>query len=236
MQKRSVVLAASAVLLSSLWAAPALATVDLQITEIWPGGLAATESTSDWFELTNFGDMAATGLDGTLYYDDSHGDATRDDAMFGIDTIAPGESVIYLVSWEDDYNLSSQAIDAFEAMWAPYPAGSVQIGYVDGGRGLGGSGDAVNVFDGNTSGANVIDNESYALGGFVESYVSKGNGTWNEDLAQVGVLEAYEGNFGADNGVADPPIGSPGSVPEPTSAGLALLTIAGLLCRAARRR
>ena len=77
---------------------------------MWVGGLDGTEATSDWFEFTNFGDMAAIGLDGNLYYDDNSADPTVDDQMFGVDTIAPGESVIYLTSWEDDWATAADAI------------------------------------------------------------------------------------------------------------------------------
>ena len=210
---------------------PVCAAPNLQITEIWAGGLAGAEATSDWFELTNFGDMAATGLDGNLYYDDDSADPTKDDALVGIDTIAPGESVIYVVSWEDDWATSTDAIDDFIAMW-----GNVaQVGYVDGGSGLGDGGDAAWVFDGNTNAANLIDWEAYSVTTQEESFVSSPDGTWVENtFAQDGVWGAYQGNSNATDDIGStPPIGSPGQVPEPT--GLALAVIGAALFAARRR-
>jgi len=224
----------NAILLSSLAAGSAHAAANLQITELWAGGLSGSENTSDWFELTNFGDTAATGLDGNLYYDDNSDDPTVNDPMTGIDTIAPGESVIYLASWEDDYSTLSAAIADFVAMWgAPNGAlSSVQIGGVIGGSGLSGGGDAVNVFDGNTAGATTLDRESYSSS-MLASWVSDASGNWNDDLAQVGVLGGYEGNLDATSSNGAPPIGSPGAVPEPTS--LALLSLGGLAMLRRRR-
>ena len=123
----------------SVGATTAHATFDLQITEIWAGGLDGTEATPDWIELTNFGDTAATGLDGNLYYDDSSNLPTVNDALTGIDTIAPSESVIYLIDPEEDFLTLGNAITAFINMWG-LPNGDltgVQIGGIIGGAGLG---------------------------------------------------------------------------------------------------
>ena len=227
----------TAMMLALLASPSAKAAVDLQLTEIWAGGLPGAEATSDWFELTNFGDMAATGLDGNLYYDDDSGDPTKDDALIGIDTIAPGESVIYVVSWEDDWATSADAINAFVAMWGA-PANDlsgVQIGYVDGGSGLGGGGDFASIFDGNTAGANLIDFAAYTTTTQVESFVSNPDGTWVENtFAQDGLWGAYLGNANATDDLgSSPPIGSPGTVPEPSGIALAAM---GMLILAVRRR
>ncbi|MCA9231271.1 MAG: hypothetical protein KDA57_11505 [Planctomycetales bacterium] len=217
----------------------ALAAPNLQITEIWAGGLPGAEATSDWFELTNFGDMPATGLDGTLYYDDDSFDATKDDALFGVDTIAPGESVIYLVSWEDTFTGGvGDAIAAFTSMWGA-PAGNltgVQIGYVDGGSGLGGGGDTAVIFTGNTASSPPVDYAAYSVNPQVESFVSLPDGTWVDNtFAQDGVWSAYQGNFNAtDDVLSTPPIGSPGAVGVPEPAGIALAAT-GLLLLAIRR-
>lgn len=232
-----IALAAVGVLATGL---PAYAGANLQITEIWAGGLSGTEATSDWFELTNYGDMAATGLDGNLYYDDDSDDPTAEDQLFGIDTIAPGESVVYVVSWEDDFTLPSDVIDAFVAMWGA-PNGNlsdVQIGYVDGGGGLGGGGDAVNIWDGPFVLSTLIDREQYSVDTQVESFVSSPDGTWDENtFAKFGKWGAYAGNSNASDGEdIGPPIGSPGKVvPEPGSIVLMILGMVGL-ARVRRRR
>ncbi len=217
---------------------PAWAVSNLQITELWPGGLAGAEATSDWFELTNFGDMAATGLDGNLYWDDDSFDPTKNDPLVGIGTIAPGESVIYVVSWEGGFATSADAISAFSAMWDA-PAGDlsgVQIGYVDGGSGLGGSGDVAVVFDGNTSAATPVDFAAYTAVSQEESFVSGFDGAWVDNtFAQVNVLGAYLGNNNAtDDALSTPPIGSPGTVagvPEPSGIALAALALLSLVSR-----
>src|SRR5690606_16794884 len=132
-------------------------------------------------------------LDGNLYFDDASNDPTASDPMVGIDSIAPGESVIYLTTWEDGFNnVLEDAVAAFVAMWQP-PAG-LQIGSVTLGSGFGGEGDAANIFTGNPAGAEVIDRVEYPGPAMsVESFVSNADGSWTPMLAQVGVLGAYAG-------------------------------------------
>ncbi len=221
-----------------------LSSADLKLTEIWSGGLSGAEATSDWFEVTNFGSGAATGLDGNVFYDDDSVTAAQDDPLVGIDTIAPGESVVVLVSWEDDWATAQDAIDAFTTQWGA-PNGDltgVQIGYIDGGSGLG-NGDVAVLFDGNTAISDVIDGAAYPAGGTIPSYVAEPNGDFLNfaglieapvRLAAVGVLGAYESNGPASDGVTEPAIASPGTVvPEPAS--LALIGV-GLAAFARRRR
>ncbi len=212
------------------------ADTDLQVTELWAGGLPGAEAISDWFEITNFGDEPAIGLDGNLYYDDRSNDPLLSDAITRIDTIAPGESVVVLTTWEDDYNNDVEAaLAAFVAMWEPMP--DLQVGVVHFGSGLGASGDAVSIFNGNTAEALTIDYVEYTGAPTALSYVSEADGTWGGRLAQVGVLGAREGNLPADNLSPDPPVGSPGVVvPEPTSIGLLLSGMLAWLWTVRRRR
>ncbi|MCA9264832.1 MAG: PEP-CTERM sorting domain-containing protein [Planctomycetales bacterium] len=189
---------------------------NLQITEMWPGGLPGNDATSDWIEVTNFGNAPATGLDGNLFYDDNSDDPLSADAMLGVDTIAPGESVVYLVAWENAFNnIQEDAVNAFLNMWSP-PT-SLQIGTVDFGGGLGAQGDAANIFDGTTVDAMLIDREEYSGPTDERSFVSDASGNWIPVRAQLGVLGAYQGNLSADDLGAPPPVGSPGIVPEPSS-------------------
>lgn len=227
----------TAIAAAAFSASSAMAVVDLQITEIWAGGLDGDEFTSDWFEVTNFGDTAMTDILTTnqLWFDDSSAVPTAASQLLGIDTIAPGESVIFMTAW-DDLPTLGDAQNAFQLMWGS-PNGDltgVQVGYVDGGgAGLGGGGDEVNLFDGGTGGSNFITGEEYTIDTTLASFVSDGTGNWTgTTFAQVGVLGAYDGNFGATTTITAPPIGSPGVVPEPTS--LALLGLGGLMI--ARRR
>ena len=68
----------------------------------------------------------------------------------------------------------------FELAWGELPG--VQIGYVaDDGGGLGGKGDTIYIFDGNTSSANIVDTEGYGNHEpkLIEStHVSLPDGTW----------------------------------------------------------
>ncbi|MCA9264831.1 MAG: hypothetical protein KDA60_13320, partial [Planctomycetales bacterium] len=212
--------------LGILPATPVSAEAILKFTEVWPGGFLGAEATSDWFELTNFGDMPATGIDGNYFFDDASNSPAQSDPLRGIDTINVGESVIFITSWEDDFNaVTEDAIAAFEEMWGPL--GDVQVGYVPFGSGFGGS-DAAVLFDSNQPDANTIDFIAFDSVGSVASFVSEPDGTWVPRLAQAGVWGAYAGNLPAHDLAPDPPIGSPGVVvPEPGCG--SLLAIAGVV-------
>jgi hypothetical protein len=207
----------------------AAANAQVEITEIWPGGVAGAETTSDWFELTNYGaDVSTTGW----YYDDDSADPTKNDPVLGLGTLSAGQSAIVLVSWEDDFTTAQDAIDAFTAVWNVNGSlDNVTIGYVVGGSGLGGGGDEVWVFDGNTAGAGVIDGEGYTTDATEASFTALPNGTWIDNtFSQVGVYGAYESaNPVTDEPSVGPGIGSPGLVPEPAS--IALLSLALLAIR-----
>lgn len=207
----------------------AAANAQLAVTEIWAGGIAGDEATSDWVEITNLGGQAAPTAG--WYYDDDSADPTKDDPVLGLGSIAAGESVIVLISWEDDWNSFADAELAFTTQWDVNGSlNGVQIGYVDGGSGLGSGGDGAFFFDGNQAGANTVVSQTYVGPTDVASFVSLGDGSWTNQLAQVGVLDAYASNNPATNAPnIGPAIGSPGILPEPTS--LVLLSAALLAVR-----
>lgn len=198
-------------------------TTDIRLTEIYMG-VGGNNGTSDWFELTNYG-TTAVSTEGFFYDDDSF-DATKNDALSTL-FIGAGESVVFLVSWEDDYTDAVDAIADFIAYWG---AGT-QVGFVDGGSGLGGGGDAAAVFAGNTEDAALV-----ASGTYTSSLAEQGatvefpSGPVGQ-LSQLGVNGAYGSLLGAGDTGA-PIIGSPGAVPAPGAA--ALLAMGGLV--AGRRR
>ena len=114
--------AATAVMLSG----QAMAAFDLQITELFGGIEPGENLTDDWFEVTNFGDMAFdAAVHGDLYYDDESADPNAADLISGVTTIAPGESVIFV-----DGGPIGQAL--WETVWAPEALPFPQIGTYEG--------------------------------------------------------------------------------------------------------
>ena len=129
--------------------------INLQITELFPGQ-SGTDLTADWFEITNTGDQAwVSGTDADLYYDDESASAADADLIQGITDIQPGEYVVILIT--GDVN----EISAFQGIWgADINLAGIEIGYTDG-AGLGGSGDAVNLWIGDPAASAPVDTEAY---------------------------------------------------------------------------
>lgn len=115
-------------------------TFDLQITEIFMGNEPGANLTEDWFEITNTGTVAWTvATDGALYFDDDSAAAANAAILSGIQTIAAGESVVFV-------NGDAADVTAFTSLWgAVFDLDCVQIG-THGGPGLGQGGDAVTLF------------------------------------------------------------------------------------------
>jgi len=244
MMKRLGVVLLAAIVGMGICSPAALA--QLVITEVWQAG--STSTTPDWFELTNLGSSAIDPS--TLYYDDgSSPDPTVDSQLAGITNLAPGESAVYLVSWHDDFPGPgfpppfdpSDALAAFENFWGVN--GAYQVGYIldpvsegsGGGAGLGGGGDTVNVFDGNTAGAMLIDSKGYQDSSNEVPEDSSQGATWvyNPLTMSDDLQHAALGVFGAFSSVGGTQIGSPGAVPEP---GSILLMLVGASVLALRRR
>ncbi|MDX2287651.1 MAG: choice-of-anchor I family protein [Hyphomicrobiaceae bacterium] len=128
---------------------------DLQVTEIWPGQ-AGSDVTADWFEITNFGNVAwSAELHGGLYYDDVMPSAAEADLVFGITQIAPGESVIVTLG-------TVSSAEQFRDVWSEVvDLDQIEVGYVDG-SGLGDGGDEVNLWVGNPQESGIlVDSEAY---------------------------------------------------------------------------
>ncbi len=185
---------------------------DLQITEAWVGMTSGDDLTEDWFEITNFGEVAwVSGVDADLYYDDESQDPAVADLIEGITEIAPGKSVIVVLGVEADAT-------QFFNVWSPdYDLSNVQIGWADG-SGLGQGGDAVTLFLGTPSPETIIDYESF---GAVPSGVSYD--VVIEAFSQPGVGSAQTGTNiaiattatnGFESAVASPGNEGPLSAPE----------------------
>jgi MYXO-CTERM domain-containing protein len=226
-------LCAAAVLGLAGIASAGIAQPNIIVTEVWAGGLPGAEATADWFEITNFGDapFALTNV----FFDDDSADPTTNNPIANIASVAPGESVIVLTSWLEDFGSAENAVSIFQSVWGESNLAGVQIGWIDGvtgGPGLGGGGDAVFLFDGNTEDANLITAQVYTTDTQPESFIYNPlTGEFGE-YAQVGVFGAFESTVNASGGLDVPAVGSPGFVPTPGAA--ALLGLAGLA--AGRRR
>ncbi|HEX4305465.1 MAG TPA: lamin tail domain-containing protein [Solirubrobacterales bacterium] len=120
----------------------------LAVTEVAPWGSSAPEYEADWFELTNE-TAGAISLEGWKIDDnsDAFGNAV---ALSGVDSIAAGESVIFVEAAKTATVEEAEAVVAkFEASWfgSSIPAG-LQVGHYQGsGVGFSGGGDGVNIFN-----------------------------------------------------------------------------------------
>ena len=203
------------------------ASAQISITEVSSSNTLG----EDWFELTNFGG-AAVSLNG-FYWDDD-GPTGADGALFGLFSIAPGESLIVLEGSE----LTGGIATTFRA---EYGLGtSLQILTEDDFTGpdtfsglSGGNGDQVELFDTdpNAPGAvfNVIDLVQFgaATAGFSFDVI---NGVPTVSVSgSNGAITAINGDVGSP-GFAT----TPTAVPEPGS--IALLTVLGAMASIQRRR
>lgn len=212
-------------------ASQAMAAFDLQVTEIWPGNTGADNLTDDWFEITNYGDMAWTAAtDGDLYFDDASPSAAVADLMSGIASIAPGESVVFV---DGSATTGGLNVALWNSVWSSVVSPLPQVGTYEG-SGLGQGGDEVNIwisvgapmgsptFGSSYPDANAAGGSSYdtVLGAF--SLVGNASGAVaTTDLTPSG----------------EPAIASPGSVPAvvPEPATFALVGMSLLLLAAKRR-
>jgi uncharacterized protein YjiK len=119
------------------------------VTEVAPWGSGEAEYEADWFELTNetAGPISLTGWK----MDDSSDAFATAVLLSGVETLAAGESAIFVEAPETGTVVEAEAVIAkFKASWfgSSVPAG-LQVGsYQGAGVGLKGSGDGVNIFNG----------------------------------------------------------------------------------------
>ena len=177
------------------------AQVNLQITELFPGQSGA-DLTADWFEITNTGDQAwVSGTDPELFYDDESASAADADLIQGITDIQPGEYVIVLITGDES------DIAIFTSVWGPdINLDGIEIGYTDG-AGLGGSGDAVNIWIGDPTASSPVDTEAYP---------ATDNNDGQSYDTETGAFSTV-GN--ASNAVQTTALGGDGSVPNTASPG-----------------
>ncbi|QDT01166.1 hypothetical protein [Adhaeretor mobilis] len=207
-----------------LVACQAHAAIDLQVTELWAGNDPNPDLSDDWIEVTNYGDMTWTAaVDGPLFFDDDSQDPVAADPLLGIDSIAPGESVVYV---NDPVLFGLEWTDLWDDVLAVLP----QVGYHDG-SGLGGGDDGATLFlDANMNGPEA--GEIIDFAGYINADGAPGQ-SFDPVLNRYSVAGQNGAIATAPNTNGQPAVGSPGSVPvpEPTAAVLASLALAGSLVR-----
>lgn len=212
----------NAIAIALLAGLASVSAADVQVTEIY-AGISGEDGTPDWFEITwnGVGTFDTAGL----YYDDDSADPAVNAQLSSI-ILNSGDVAIFLISNDvADFAL-------FADVWGTV----ANIGLVDG-SGLGQGGDAVNLFDGNTAGANLLASAAYPA--FNDNFFSTWDFTSGSATASVlGVNGAYESNAFFNDNVGGPNnevtlIGSPGVIPTPGS--IALLGLAGAIISRRRR-
>jgi uncharacterized protein YjiK len=115
------------------------------ISEATPWANTLSAVADDWFELTNISENTITITNWKV--DDNSNSAALGAVLGGVTTIAPGESVIFLLEVTAAELAAKRATFVNTWFGGSAPAG-LQIGYADGGGlGLGSGGDSVNIFN-----------------------------------------------------------------------------------------
>lgn len=207
----------------------ALAVFDLQVTEIWMGNEPGENLTDDWFEVTNFGDMSWTAAsDGDLYYDDDSADPNAADLLYGVASIAPGESVIFV---DGNAGVGGLNLALWHSEWdsalAAVPKSVPQVGSYEG-SGLSQGGDAVTLFLDADMNNDVDSGEQYDFASYPDANL-KGGQSYDTDSSVFTRSSFPLAAVTGVNDVGQPAVGTPGYLlPEPASLamfgfGLALL-------------
>ena len=181
----------------------AFSQIEIQITEIF-SGQAGDDLTVDWFEIKNVGNTAwVSGVDPDLYYDDESAAPADADLIQGLSDLQPDESAIILISGDPN------DVVIFQGVWSPViDLNGIEIGYTDG-AGLGGGGDAVNIWIGDPNSTSPVDTESYPDTGANDGQ------SYDVELAAFSIVGNANGAvqtiaMGGTNGDV-PNIGSPGN-------------------------
>jgi uncharacterized protein YjiK len=185
----------------------------LIITEVAPWASGNSPYRADWFEVTNNG-TTAVDIKGWKYDDDSN-DFGLAAPLSGVDSIAPGQSVVFVDSLDPAPDKVAAVIAAFKSAWfgTNVPKNFVIGTYAGTGVGISTASDAVNLFNatgtlitGIKFGASVtIDGKSSSFDN------SAGLGSASFPTPTVSVLSAIGVNSGflAADGLET---GSPGTI------------------------
>jgi predicted extracellular nuclease len=187
---------------------------ELFISEVHPAGNGNGTYAADWFEITNNG-TNAVDISGWKMDDDSNSFAASV-ALSGVNSIAPGQSVVFI---EGD----ATKVSAFNAAWfgtSNAPTGFVIGTYSGSGVGLSATSDQVNIFD---ASGNKITGVSFGVATNGFTFDNKNTATTVSTLSAVGVNGAFVSFNGAETG-------SPGTTVNST---LPIVTIAATDANAA---
>ncbi|MFC7336873.1 lamin tail domain-containing protein [Haloferula chungangensis] len=174
----------------------------LRITEVAPWSSGNSPLGADWFEVTNIG-ARAVNLIGWKVDDGSESPAAAV-PLSGIDSIAPGESVIFVES-ADPVAIKAAFLDLW---FGANPPANLQVGaYQGSGIGLSTGGDAVNLYDANQV---RVANVAFGIAASSAPFTSFDNSA-AEHLVTLTSASAIgiNGGFAAIND--DQEIGSPGT-------------------------
>ena len=210
----------------TLIAAAAASNAGIEITETWTG-MSGEDGTADWIEVTYFG--AGTFDTGTIWYDDA-GPSIADGGQLDSFVLSNGQSAVFLLDTEASDDIYANAADEFVAIWGAV----ANLGYTNGGGGLGQGGDEANLLD---AAGNVLDTLAYASSGDTATF-EKINGVTRLSVAgengAYASAEFFNDNDAFGSGVFfGSLVGSPGVVPAPAAA--ALLGLGGLVATRRRR-
>lgn len=198
-------------------ATAATAQAQLRFTEVMSS--SGTNGTGDWVELTNFG-SGAVNITG-YKLDDGSFNLGAAVYLQGVTSIAAGQSVVFLES------AAGAGIPAFRTFWGDIDSLLV-IGYYSGsGVGLSSGGDGVSLFD---AGGSKVTQETFDAAATGSSF------GFDPTTSTFGAVSA-NGSFGAFTSAGSPTnVGSPGTIPEPSTyaALVGALALAGVALR--RRR
>ncbi len=194
-----------------LLATATYAQYDLRVSEIWMGNEPGSNLTSDWIEVTNFGDTAwVAASDGGLWFDDNSFDPESAAPMMGVDSIGPGESAVFV----DGDDGTGDNVTEFNAVWSTVAPIS-SVGSYDG-AGLGQSGDGAGIW---VSVAMPVLGDAPLDTAEYPSAELTGGQSWDVGLAAFSTVGNASGAVAttAVNDEGQWAVGSPGSVvPEPS--------------------
>lgn len=232
MKKLTLTFSALAAISMSAWVDTAHA--QIIISEVAPFGSGTVGYAADWFELTNTG---PTGVNISGWKMDDNSNAfSAAVSLLGVNTIAAGQSVVFL---EAAPAAAAATNAAFTTFWfgASAPAGLLIGNYSGSGVGLSTAADAVNIFD--ASGTLVTRvNFGANSGPFTFDNSAGINSVVGNPATDINTFSAVgtHGAFMAANSIGS--VGSPGvlSVPEAEGYAMALAGLSALGVVAFRRR